>query len=519
MSPTLTTGRVVIIGAGIAALSLALRLAPRPVLILAAEPLGQGASSAWAQGGVAAAMDPADSPAAHAEDTRRAGAGLVDPAIAELVTRAAPDHIRHLTQLGAGFDRAPDGGYVLSREAAHGTARVVRMMGDQAGAEIMRALVAAVRTTASVQVIEGVIASGLETAEGCVRGVRLMRNGGSEELSLLAPAVVLATGGAAGLYAITTNPPAITGQGLGMAARAGAVIADPEFVQFHPTAIDIGQDPAPLATEALRGEGGYLVDRNGERFMPSLHADAELAPRDVVARAIYAQHMQGLRPALDTRYCLGERIHAEFPVVAGACMRAGINPALAPIPVVAAAHYHMGGIRTDRDGRSSLPGLWACGEVASTGLHGANRLASNGLLEALVFAARCARAVAAALPMRDCDPVRLPRLATAPGPDDELVRRLRHAMSAGAGVVRDAAGLTECLKEIARIETAQPDCPILLNMTATARLIAAAALARRESRGAHCRRDFPDTNGTEGARTFMTLAEARRLHALCEEPA
>lgn len=517
----LTTGRVVIIGAGLAALSAALRLAPRPVLVLSPEPLGQGASSAWAQGGVAAAMDPSDSPAAHAADTLRAGAGLVEPEVARLVTEAARAQILALTAIGTPFDRTAEGGYVLSREAAHGAARVVRVKGDQAGAEITRALVAAVRAAPSVQVLEGVLATGLEMHAGRVAGVRLMRAAGSAEVVLLAPAVLLAAGGSGGLYAVTTNPPRISGQAIGLAARAGAVIADAEFVQFHPTAMDVGADPAPLATEALRGEGAHLVNRLGERFMLAVHPDAELAPRDVVARAVYLQSQAGLRPALDTRACLGARILDEFPAVAGACARAGIDPTRAQIPVAAAAHYHMGGVETDILGRTSLPGLWACGEAASTGLHGANRLASNGLLEALVFAGRCADSIAEAVGDAVAGPddaaVRLPDLAPASLPDPALLARLRRAMTAGAGVVRDAAGLTRCLAEIARIEAAQPDSAVLANMTATATLIATGALIRRESRGAHCRSDYPQTLGDSGAHSRQTLAQALALRPSLEE--
>ena len=513
----LATGRVVILGAGLAALTAALRLAPRPVLLISPEPLGQGASSAWAQGGVAAAMDPSDSPEAHAEDTLRAGAGLVDAAVAHLVTAAARDEIIDLTDLGAPFDRTATGGYVLSREAAHGAARVVRVKGDQAGAEITRTLVTAVRECASVQVLEGVLATGMHMTGDRVSGVRLALTSGSEEILLTAPAVLLAAGGSGGLYAVTTNPPRISGQAIGMAARAGAVISDPEFVQFHPTAMDVGIDPAPLATEALRGEGAHLLNRLGERFMLAEHPDAELAPRDVVARAVYRQSQAGLRPALDTRACLGPRIVTDFPAVAGACAQAGIDPACAQIPVAAAAHYHMGGVETDADGRTSLKGLWACGEAASTGLHGANRLASNGLLEALVFAGRCAGSIAAEIPMGDTAPVSLPELAPAALPDPALVLRLRQAMTAGAGVVRDATGLTRCLHEIAAIEVSQPDCAPLLNMTATATLIAAAALERRESRGAHCRSDYPQTEGQTGTRSRLTLDQALALRPCLEE--
>lgn len=520
MNPT-RTERIVILGAGLAALTAALRLAPHPVVIVSPDPLGQGASSAWAQGGVAAAMDPADSPEAHARDTLRAGAGLVDAEIAELVTSAARHEILELTEIGTPFDRSPGGGYVLSREAAHSAARVVRVRGDQAGAEITRALIRTVRTTHSVQVLEGVLATGLETRAGHVTGVRLIRAEGSGEMVLEAPAVLLAAGGSGGLFAVTTNPARIAGQAIGMAARAGAVIADPEFVQFHPTAMDVGIDPAPLATEALRGEGAVLVNRLGQRFMLASHPDAELAPRDVVARAVYLQSQQGLRPALDTRDALGPRILSDFPAVAGACARAGIDPTRAQIPVAAAAHYHMGGVETDTDGRTSLPGLWACGEAASTGLHGANRLASNGLLEALVFAGRCAASIAAALSPADPDtpPVVLPEAEALPEalPQPELIARLREAMTAGAGVVRDGAGLTRCLREIATIEAAQPDCAVLANMTATATLIAAGALARRESRGAHCRSDYPESLGETGLRSRLTLSDALALRPCLEE--
>ena len=512
MVQDISTARVIIVGAGLGALYAALKLAPRPVLMISPEVLGQGASSAWAQGGVAAAMDPADTPAAHARDTLRAGAGTVDADVARMVTEEARQHILDLTRLGTPFDRKADGSYVMSREAAHGFARVVRVRGDQAGAEIMRALVAEVRETPSVQVLEGVIATGLRLQDGRVAGVEIARADGSAPVAILAPAVLLAGGGSGGLYAVTTNPPRIRGQVIGMAARAGAVIADAEFVQFHPTAIDCGEDPAPLATEALRGEGAQLLNRLGERFMQVVHPDAELAPRDIVARAIYAQTQAGLRPALDTRACLGDRILTEFPAVAGACARAGIDPTRSQIPVAAAAHYHMGGVAVDSDGRASLPGLWVCGEASSTGLHGANRLASNGLLEALVYARRAAGSIKAALGTDPGDAalIRLPDLAPAELPDPALVARLRRAMTDGAGVVRDGAGLAACLRRIAEIEAAQPDCPALLNMTATATLIAAAALMRRESRGAHFRTDFPQT-APEGRRSRLTLAQALAL--------
>ncbi len=276
----ITTDRIVIVGAGLGALYAALKLAPLPVVMISPEPLGEGASSAWAQGGVAAAMDADDSPESHAVDTERAGAGTVDRDVASMVTAEARQHILTLTTLGTPFDRTPDGGYVLSREAAHSFARVVRVKGDQAGAEIMAALIEQVRETPSIQVLEGTMAVDLQVDDGRVTGVMITESDESRSAPILlcGSAHLMAGGGSGGLYALTTNPPRIRGQVIGMAARAGARIDDAEFVQFHPTAMDVGEDPAPLATEALRGEGAVLINRHGKRFMREVHPDAELAP-------------------------------------------------------------------------------------------------------------------------------------------------------------------------------------------------------------------------------------------------
>ncbi|WP_116134177.1 L-aspartate oxidase [Tropicimonas sp. IMCC34043] len=519
MNP-LSTDRVVILGAGLGALYAAISLAPRPVLVISPEPLGLGASSAWAQGGVAAAMNPEDSAESHAADTARAGAGTVDPSVARSVTAEARDHILGLTALGTPFDRTGAGSYVLSREAAHSFARVVRVKGDQAGAEIMARLIATVAELPSVQVLEGVMAVGLSTEDGAVTGVFVQPSdaAGGAPVLIRAPACLLAGGGSAGLYAITTNPPRIRGQVIGMAARAGAVIADPEFVQFHPTAIDVGEDPAPLASEALRGEGAVLVNRLGERFMTAEHPDAELAPRDIVARAVFAQTKAGLRPMLDTRAALGDRVETLFPAVAEACRRNGIDPVARPIPVAAAAHYHMGGIRTDDRGRASLGRLWVCGEAGSTGLHGANRLASNGLLEAMVYGRRAASDIAEVLgPAPDTLPELVVDFETGGEPaDDAAVAALRQVMTDKVGVIRNAAGLTSALRAIAKLERDHGTDESFRNMTATATLIAAGALLRQESRGAHCRDDFPRPLA-EATRTMLTLQAALALRDKTEQ--
>ncbi len=308
---------------------------------------------------------------------------------------------------------------------------------------------------------------------------------------------------------MTTNPLEARGEGLGMAARAGAIIADPEFVQFHPTALNIGRDPAPLATEALRGEGAILVDGTGRRFMSDVHRDGELAPRDVVARAIQREIAAGRKTFLDCTKAIGNAFAERFPTVYGACKAAGIDPAAQPIPIAPAAHYHMGGIASDEHGRSSLPGLWVVGECASTGLHGANRLASNSLLEALVFGARAANDIAAHVSAEaGHGGAPAPQRFASPAPP--LV--LRDAMTRLVGLERNEAGLVDALAIIAQIERAGGAEPALLNMTAAAKLVTAAALMRHESRGGHYRIDFPKTDPA-AQRTFITLADAEEIAA------
>jgi len=517
MDQVIETQRIVIVGAGLGALYAALDLAPRPVLMISPETLGEGASSAWAQGGIAAAMGATDSPASHAADTVAAGAGTVDETVAEMVTRQAREHILDLTEIGTPFDRTAEGDYVMSLEAAHSMPRVVRVKGDQAGAQIMETLIGEVRRTPSVQVAERTLATGLAVEDGRVVGVWIRSAGkGPGHLLIRTPAVLLAGGGSGGLYAVTTNPPRIRGQVIGFAARAGAVIADAEFVQFHPTAIDVGEDPAPLATEALRGEGAWLVNKYGHRFMFDIDERGELAPRDIVARGIFAETQAGRRPALDTRQALGAEILTRFPAVAEACARNGIDPVTQTIPVACAAHYHMGGVETDTHGRASLDRLWVCGEAASTGLHGANRLASNGLLEAVVYARLAARDIDRALPTAAADTPPVEIAFEGPATDiysSASMQALRRTMTDKVGVLRDEAGLKAALAEIDRLERAEAGSITFANMCATATLIAAAALNRRESRGGHYRTDYPDPDPAQAKRSRLTLAEALDIRA------
>jgi L-aspartate oxidase len=473
---------VLVVGAGLAGLTAALAAAPRRVVVLSPTPVGEGCASSWAQGGMAAALADDDEPALHAADTMAAGAGLCEPEPVAILTREGPAAVRALAALGAPFDRAADGTFVQSLEAAHTRSRVARVGGDGAGLAIMRAVIAAVRSSAHIEVREIARAEALlQDAGGAVLGVLARMDGRIVEIR--AAATVLATGGVGGLYAVTTNPAEARGEGLAIAALAGAEVVDPEFVQFHPTAIDIGADPAPLATEALRGEGVRLVDNCGRPFMDRFHPAGDLAPRDVVARAIAVEIGRGGRVFLDTPSAIGASFDKHFPAVFAACRRFGLDPRLEPIPVAPAAHYHMGGVAADPSGRTALPGLFAVGECAATGVHGANRLASNSLLEAAVFGRRSGEAA------RDfaASTNRPEAVRPAPSTPHEVLASLRRRMTAEAGVTRNAATLTGLIAWIdAQQATHGRGLPLV-----TSRLIATAALARRESRGAHFRADFP----------------------------
>ncbi|WP_245411766.1 L-aspartate oxidase [Phyllobacterium leguminum] len=543
-----------IIGGGLAGLFCALKLAPRPVTVLAAAPIGHGASSAWAQAGIAAAVSQGDTIEQHLADTLAAGDGIVDEEIARGMVSEAAARVHDLLGYGVPFDRDLGGRLQVSREAAHSQSRVVRVRGDMAGRAIMQALVEAVRRTPSIRVLEGFIAETLIMNDGHVAGV--IANG----RHLPARAVVLATGGIGHLYQVTTNPPEASGGGIGMAARAGATLADMEFVQFHPTALGVGKDPAPLATEALRGHGATLVNNKGERFMFAHHPDGEMAPRDVVARGIFAEIMAGRGAWLDCTKAVGEHFSEEFPTVYGYCREAGIDPVTQPIPVVPAAHYFMGGVLTDAQGRTSLEGLWACGEVASTGVHGANRLASNSLLEAVVFAARVAGNVEMNLSDQKTLREEHPPLScrTSPPQGGRLHRHrrsvstadvegerqgayqpisplegempgraeggihfnqavdcaphalLRKTMSAHFGVIRHRIGMEEGLRIILGLERTNRNAAFANTLT-TAKLVAVSALKREESRGAHYRTDFPQARPECQRRSLITLAEAEKF--------
>ncbi|MEO0785648.1 MAG: L-aspartate oxidase [Pseudomonadota bacterium] len=495
-APGAGTPDVLIVGAGLAGLFLALRLAPRPCTVLTPAPLGKSASSAWAQGGLAAALAPDDSPEAHANDTVAAGAGLVDPIIARLIAEDGPARVRDLIELGVPFDRTSEGALALSLEAAHSHPRVARVAGDLAGRAIMDALVAAVEASDHITVVSGVKACALlvDDAQRVAGVVTTTREGALDTLP--ARETVLCTGGTGGLFAVTTNPASARGDALAMASNVGAVLSDLEFVQFHPTAMDVGLDPAPLATEALRGDGAVLVNSDGAPFMARYHADADLAPRDEVARAIHSERLAGRGAHLDAREAVGAHFPELFPTVFAACQAAGFDPRETPIPVAPAAHYHMGGIVSDLWGRSSVNGLSVCGECASTGAHGANRLASNSLLEAVVFAHR----IAEHLRENDIkDPGASEGVVPAVLPPEAL-QSLRTAMADQCGVVRNAEGLRALDNTLRELATRHG----WSNELRAALGIAASASARLESRGGHHRSDFPET-AAEAERSFITL--------------
>jgi L-aspartate oxidase len=508
----------IVIGSGVAGLTAALGLGP--CTVITKTELAEG-SSRWAQGGIAAAVGDDDDPSLHAADTISVSGGLADPLVAELVSRAAPERIAWLQSLGAEFDHT-GAGLSLGREAGHGRNRIIHANGDATGVELMRTLRAATLARDEIDVWEHTWAIDLLRSNDRVIGV-LARLASGAVVALYAPAVILATGGIGRVYSRTTNPTEVTGDGLAMAARAGAELMDPEFVQFHPTALVSPLDPMPLLTEALRGAGAVLLDGDGHRYMPSIHDDAELAPRDIVARANWQQRIDGAEVFLDATL-LGSSFPDRFPTVFGAAVDAGIDPRVEPMPVSPAAHYHMGGIAVDRVGRTSLDGLYAVGETAATGLHGANRLASNSLLEGLVFGARVA-AEARTQPSvaQGATAIVVPEsaLEVAPQDDDAAVAELRETMWRHAGVVRTADGLAQARRAIATTSSTRLTGPAARNLATVASVVVETALARTESRGGHYRADFPaahpawrhHTRYRSSPEPTTTIASSRRVVA------
>jgi L-aspartate oxidase len=496
-----------VIGAGLAGLACALGLRGRSVVLVNDTNPEADVASAWAQGGLAAALGDDDTPELHAIDTLAAAAGIADERIVRDLTGDAPAAIALLERFGVPFDRRADGSLALGLEAAHSRRRIVHAA-DHTGASIVRSLLDVVAERSHITLATGLRSIELLRADdGRIAGALFIDRAG-QIVRVNAPAVVLASGGYGGLFAKTTTPPATLGAGIALAGRAGATLADLEFVQFHPTALASTADPMALISEAVRGEGAVLVDDLGERFVD------ELAPRDIVARAIFALEERGGRAFLDARAALGPAFPKRFPTIAARCMAIGIDPTRTPIPVTPAAHYTIGGIVTDAAGRTNVAGLWACGEVAATGLHGANRLASNSLMEALIFGGRAARDISAQpLP-----------LARGPGasavltggavslvPDLTLaLAPLRTAMSSLVGVVRDEAGLSRAIEACDELRRAAACAdPRVRDAVVVAYAVASAALARRESRGTHFRRDFPAADMRLSSRSFSSAPQAR----------
>ncbi|CUX45914.1 L-aspartate oxidase [Agrobacterium genomosp. 13] len=476
-------GRTVIVGSGIAGLMAALTLAPQPVLLLTRSALGGETSSAWAQGGIAASLGADDSAALHLADTLAAGDGLCDTNMAADIVSAAPAVIDALESAGVRFDRDAQGKLVFGLEAAHSRRRILHAEGDGSGAAIVRALAAAALNTPSIAVLEGTEVRRLLTEDGALTGLVCAGQKGS--FILQATKVILATGGLGGLYEATTNPSGNYGQGIMLAARAGAVLADMEFVQFHPTALSSPRRPLALVSEAVRGEGALLLNENGERFMAAVPG-AELASRDIVARAIDREILRGGRVFLDARKALGNGFASRFPSIDLLCREAGIDPACELVPVRPAVHYHMGGVATDGNGRSSVPGLWVAGETACTGLHGANRLASNSLLEAAAMGMRAAQDIAgqsASKPVAAVTPFTTPVL---PAADPSIVRPI---VSRHLGIARHETGLTGAIRDLLPLaeQNGPASDPAIVGLA-----IAVFAALRTESRGGHFRNDFPE---------------------------
>ncbi|WP_277452777.1 L-aspartate oxidase [Janibacter sp. DB-40] len=501
---------VLVVGSGIAGLTCALRLREHVdrVLLVTKTELSAG-STTWAQGGIAAALAPEDSAAEHLDDTLVAGVGLCDESAVEVLVTEGPARVRELIGLGARFDTDDAGEITLTREGGHHRDRIAHAGGDATGAEISRALIAqleAVRADPGIEVIENALVVDLLTsAEGSVCGATVHVIGEGEIDGVGAArsrAVVLATGGLGQIYSSTTNPPVATGDGMAVALRAGAALADLEFVQFHPTVMHLGPGASgqqPLVSEAVRGEGAVLVDATGEAFMAGIHPLADLAPRDVVARAIL-ERMEATgsdHVLLDARHLGGEFLERRFPTIVARCRELGIDPATEPIPVAPAQHYASGGVRTDLRGRTSLPGLYACGEVSCTGVHGANRLASNSLLEGLVFAHRIAEDLVERLAAGELPFVDAPGEGTTGLLDAAHRPALQETMTTGVGPLRSGGSTRSALASLQELAAATSDAEPgprsweTTNLLHLGQALATAAHLREETRGGHVRHDHP----------------------------
>jgi len=527
---TVQDHEVIVVGSGIAGLVCALSLAPARVTLMTKTPGLAGGSSYWAKGGIAAALGPGDSPKEHAMDTLAAGAGLSDPQEALALAEDGVAGLKRLIDEGVAFDRALDGTLALAREAAHNHARVVHAGGDATGEILVSALIDRVRNSKNIQVLANTFAYELVASDAGVDGLLSIGRDRGWVFNR-SQRIVLATGGIGMSWWNTTNPAEATGDGLAMAARAGVRLADLEFMQFHPTALATRQGGGaslPLLTEALRGAGAVLRDECGSRFMRSVHPSAELAPRDVVARAIHSRTSKGQSVFLDPRPIIAAGNDALFPQAFAAAEQAGFDPRKEQLPVTPAAHYHMGGIQTDHLGRTSLQGLWACGEVATTGIHGANRLASNSLLEGLVYAQRVAGDVrdSKSRPNTHSGNVsRLPVfLPVCTGKSmQSILTETRKLMSVNVGISRSGTGLESALSKLSELTSLLSRSATgnrqsgyrdhgqvarsreVQNVLLVARLVTLAALQREESRGSHYREDFPETSPAWRRRQKMTI--------------
>ncbi|MEV4339992.1 L-aspartate oxidase [Streptomyces sp. NPDC049590] len=533
---------VVVVGSGVAGLTAALRCqaAGLTTVVVTKARLDDG-STRWAQGGIAAALGEGDTPGQHLEDTLVAGAGLCDEEAVRTLVTEGPDAVRRLISTGAHFDTDDEGGIHLTREGGHHRRRIAHAGGDATGAEVSRALVAAVRARGLHTIENALVLDLLTDADGRTAGVTLhvMGEGQHDGVGAVhAPAVVLATGGMGQVYSATTNPSVSTGDGVALALRAGAEVSDLEFVQFHPTVLFLGADAEgqqPLVSEAVRGEGAHLVDGDGVRFMVGRHELAELAPRDIVAKGILRRMLeQGAEHMfLDARHFGAEMWEQRFPTILAACRAHGIDPVTEPVPVAPAAHYASGGVRTDAHGRTTVPGLYACGEVACTGVHGANRLASNSLLEGLVYAERIAADIAAeraggGLHARVPAPVPQPDQPAHPLLAAETRFAIQRIMTEGAGVLRSEESLARAAGRLQRLhaearealeengKTAEPgvDTWEATNLLCVARVLVAAARLREETRGCHWREDRADRDDTHWRRHIVVRLKPDRSLAV-----